>query len=75
MTKAKASALGGLRKLNVQRQDLDRREAELRQKAAGELGALMLGCGAEVLEPGDLKALLKAAIRLGVKPALERLSA
>ena len=75
MTKAKTSAMDALRKFNMQRQELDRRGAELRQKAAGELGMLLLECGAEVLEPGDLKALLKAVIRLGAKPALERLSA
>ena len=75
MTQAKASAMDALRKLNTQRQDFDRRGAELRQQAAAELGQLLLSCGAEVLEPGELKALLKAAIRLGAKPALERLSA
>ena len=75
MTRTKASAMDALRKLTAERQDLDRREAQLRQKAAAELGQLLLDCGAELIEAGELRALLKAAVRLGAPVAIERLSA
>lgn len=74
MTKAKTGALDALRKLRMQRQELDARETELRKKAAGELGAMLLECGAESLDPGELKALLRAAITLGTGTALQRLA-
>lgn len=75
MTKVRTGALEALRKLQDQRRELDAREAQLKQKAAGELGQLLLECGAESFEPGDLKALLKVVAKLGPKTALERLSA
>ncbi len=75
MTKVRGGALYALRKLQDQRRELDAREAQLTHKAAGELGQLLLECGAEHFEPGELKALLKAVAKLGPKVALERLSA
>ena len=75
MTKVRAGALEALRKLQDQRRELDAREAQLKQKAAGELGQLLLECGAESFESGELRALLKVVARLGPKAALERLSA
>ena len=74
MIKAKTGAIDALKKLQMQRQQLNARESELRHKAAAELGTMLLECGAESLDPGELKALLRAAIRLGAKPALERLA-
>ena len=75
MTKGKTSALDALRKLHHQRSELELRETELRQKAAGELGQIVLECGAEQLDPGQLRSLLKAVVRLGPDSALERLAA
>ena len=75
MTKVRAGALEALRKLQDQRRELDAREAQLKQKAAGELGQLLLDCGSESFEPRDLKALLKVVAKLGPKTSLERLSA
>ena len=73
MTKGKTSALDALRKLHHQRSELELRETELRQKAAAELGQIVLECGGEQLDPGQLRSLLKAAVRLGPDGALERL--
>ena len=75
MTKVRGGALDALRKLQEQRREFDARETQLKHKAAGELGQLLLECGAENFEPGELKALLKVVARLGPKVALERLSA
>ena len=54
--------------------ELDAREAQLKSKAAGELGELLLEYGAESFEPGELRALMKVVAKLGPKAALERLS-
>ena len=75
MTKVRTGALEALRKLQNQRRELDAREAQLKHKAAGELGEMLLQCGAESFEPSELKALLKVVAKLGPKAALERLSA
>ena len=75
MTKVRTGALEALRKLREQRRELDAREAQLKHKAAGELGQLLLECGAESFEPGELRALMKVVAKLGPKAALERLSA
>jgi hypothetical protein len=74
MAKVKTGALEALRKLKQQRSELDLRETELRQKAAAELGQIVLECGAEQLNPGLLKSLLRAAVRLGPDIALERMT-
>ena len=74
MTKPRPSPLESLRKLQQQRAELDQREADLRQQAAAELGQVLLDCGAETLEPRDLKDLLKSTMRLGPKAAIERLA-
>jgi hypothetical protein len=75
MTRAKTNAIDALRKLTSERQALDQRETELRHKAAAELGQLLLDCGAEPIDPSDLKVLLKAVVKLGAPVAIERLSA
>ncbi|WP_066557686.1 DUF6437 family protein [Croceicoccus bisphenolivorans] len=51
------------------------READLREKALQELGAILLECGAETLEAGKLKRLVKRASAMGLDAALERLGA
>ena len=43
------NACDALTRLREQRAELDAREAELREKAAQELGAMLLECGAETL--------------------------
>ena len=50
MARSKPSALDALRKLREQREELDAREARLREEAATELGRLLIECGAETLE-------------------------
>ena len=74
MPKTKPGALDALRKLQQQRNELDVRETELRQRAAAELGQIVLDCGAEQFDPGVLKALLKAVIKIGPAVALDRLA-
>lgn len=75
MTKVRTGSLEALRKLREQRRELDAREAQLKHKAAGELGQLLLKCGAESFGPGELRALIKVVAKLGPKAALEGLSA
>ena len=75
MAKAKLGALDALKKLKAQRSELDLREAELRHQAAVELGHIVLECGAELMDSGQLKSLLKAIVNLGPDVALERLAA
>ncbi|WP_299309654.1 DUF6437 family protein [uncultured Croceicoccus sp.] len=69
------NARDALTRLREQRAELDAREAELRDKAAQELGAMLLECGAETLEAGKLKRLVKQASAMGLDAALERLGA
>jgi hypothetical protein len=64
-----------LRKIREQREELDQREAKLREEAATSLGRILLDCGAETIDPGQLKRLLRAVHELGMETALERLSA
>ena len=73
MTKAKAGVLEALRKIQEQRSQLDAREAELKRQAAAELGEILLDCGAEQVPAAELKALLRAAVKLGPRAAIERL--
>nr|WP_281180017.1 DUF6437 family protein [Croceicoccus bisphenolivorans] len=47
----------------------------MREKALQELGAILLECGAETLEAGKLKRLVKRASAMGLDAALERLGA
>jgi len=75
MARSKPGALDALRKLREQREQLDAREATLREQAAGELGKLLLECGAETLEQAKLRSLLQRTTTLGIDAALERLAA
>jgi hypothetical protein len=75
MARSKPDALDALRKVREQREALDAREAELRAQAAGELGKLLVECGAEMLEPSKLKMLLQRTTALGIDTSLERLAA
>jgi len=69
------NARTALNRLREQRAELDAREAQLREDAAQELGRMLLDCGAETLEAGKLRKLVKQASAMGIDAALERLGA
>lgn len=69
----KNDPIEALRKLREQRDELVQKEAKLREEAATALGRILLECGGETLELGQLKRLLRAANELGMAAALERL--
>jgi hypothetical protein len=75
MARSKPSARDALMKLRAERDELVSREARLREEAAADLGKVLLDCGAEVLEPAQLKQLLRASMTLGIDIAIKRLSA
>ena len=72
MARSKPSALDALRKLREQRALLDSEEARLRQEAASELGKLLIECGAETIEPVQLRQVVRAAMTLGIEETLKR---
>ena len=73
MTKAKSGALSALAKIKSERDALAKREAELTDRAARELGLLVLGTGAENFSPSAFKKILSALGSLGENEALARL--
>ena len=75
MAKSKASALGALKRLRGEQERLAAREAELKAEAAGELGRMLVETGAEMLDSGKLRQLVKYTIDLGIDPALASLAA
>jgi hypothetical protein len=74
MARSKPSALDALRKLREQRARLDSEEARLRQEAATELGKLLIECGAETIEPAQLRQVVRAAMTLGIEETLKRIA-
>jgi hypothetical protein len=74
MARSKPSARDALRKLREQREELDAREARLREEAAAELGKLLVECGAETIEPAQLRQLVRASMALGVDETLKRIA-
>jgi len=74
MARSKPSARDALKKLREQRQELDAREARLREEAAAELGKVLVECGAETLDPGQLRQLVRASMTLGIDETLKRLA-
>lgn len=74
MARSKPSALDALRKLREQRAHLDNEEARLRQEAATELGKLLIECGAETIEPAQLRQVVRAAMTLGIEETLKRIA-
>jgi hypothetical protein len=74
MARSKPSALDALRKLREQRAQLDGEEARLRQEAASELGKLLIECGAETIEPAQLRQVFRATMTLGVEETLKRIA-
>ncbi|WP_253185888.1 DUF6437 family protein [Novosphingobium sp. NDB2Meth1] len=75
MARSKPSARDALLKLRAEREELATREARLREEASAELGTVLLDCGAEVLEPAQLKQLLRVSMTIGIDTAIKRLSA
>ena len=74
MARSRPSAREALIKLQQQRDDLARQETALRESAAVELGKLLLECGAETIEPAQLRQLVRASMALGVDETLKRLA-
>lgn len=74
MARSKPSARDALKKLREQRLELDAQEIRLRDEAAAELGKLLVECGAETVEPAQLKQVIQASMTLGIDEALKRLA-
>ena len=74
MARSKPSARNALKKLREQHEELDAQEARLRDEAAAELGKVLLECGAETIEPAQLKQLIRASLTIGIGDSLKRLS-
>ena len=75
MARSKPSARDALKKLREQRLELDAQEVRLRDEAATELGKLLVECGAETIEPAQLKRVVQASMALGIDETLKRLAA
>lgn len=69
----KRSAIDALRKLETDRQALDERQRELEEKAALELGRMILGTGVEAFSRKGLKQASEMLGKLGEAEALRRL--
>ena len=74
MARSKPSARDALKKLREQRLELDAQEIRLRDEAATELGRLLVECGAETIEPAQLKHVVQATMTLGIDEVLKRLT-
>ena len=74
MARSKPSALDALRKLREQRARLDNEEDRLRQEAASELGKMLIECGAETIEPAQLRQVVRATMTLGIEETLKRIA-
>jgi len=75
MARSKPSARDALKKLREQRLELDAQEVRLRDEAATELGKMLVECGAETIEPAQLKRVVQASMALGIDETLKRLAA
>ena len=74
MARSKPSARNALKKLREQRDELDAQEARLRDEAAGELGKVLVECGAETIEPAKLRQIVRASMALGIEETLKRIA-
>lgn len=61
-------------KAEQDRKSAEKRIAEARKVAAGELGEVVIAAGAHLLPPRELKALLAAIMTLGPVTALEQMT-
>lgn len=69
----KNNPVDALKKLREQRDELAAREAKLRDEAALVLGRILLECGAETIEPAQLRQVVRASMALGIEKTLKRL--
>ena len=74
MARSKPSARDALKKLREQRLELDAQEVRLRDEAATELGKMLVECGAETLDPAQLKQVIQASMTIGIDETLKRLA-
>jgi len=74
MARSKPTARDALRKLREQRVQLEKEEARLREEAAAELGKLLIECGAETIEPAQLRQIIRGAMTLGIEETLKRMA-
>lgn len=70
----KNDPIDALKKLREQRDELAAREAKLREEAAIVLGQILIDCGAETLEPAQLRQLVRSSMALGIDEALKRIA-
>ncbi len=73
MARSKTSARDALMKLQRQRDELAAQETRLREGAAAELGRVMLDCGAEAIEPAQLRRLMMSVQEHGIEEAMKRM--
>ena len=73
MARSKMSARDALLKVQRQREELAEQERKLRESAAAELGQVLIECGAETLEPAQLRQLIRSAMTLGITESVKRL--
>ncbi len=74
MARSKVSARDALLKVQRQREALAAEETKLRESAAAELGKVLLECGAEILEPAQLRQLIRQSMAIGIDESLKRLA-
>ena len=74
MARSKPTARDALKKLREQRAQLENEEAKLRDEAALVLGQILIECGAETIEPAQLRQVVRAAMALGMEETLKRLA-
>lgn len=74
MARSKTSARDALMKVQRQREELAAEEARLREGAATELGKVLLSCGAEAIEPAQLRRLMMTVQELGIDETMKRVS-
>ena len=68
------SAVAALKKLELEREALERRQRELEEKAALELGRIILGSGIENFSRGGLKRIAATLGKLGETEAIVKLN-
>lgn len=71
---SKRSAVAALRKLETDRRAMDERKRELEEKAALEIGTILLGTGLETFSRKGLTQVAVALGKLGEEGAVKRLS-
>lgn len=74
MARSKTSARDALKKLREQRAQLDGEEVRLRQEVAIELGKVLIDCGAETIDPAQLRQIVSASMTLGIEETLKRIA-